>query len=123
MYVCMYARQAYIIYQPVYACVCNIHVCMYARMHVCMYVYTHAFMHVCMYPCAAKQLFTLPDLCTSSLRRGHASLLCIVPILTECPQKECMYVCMHACTHACMYACMEVRTYMHVFTHITYRLI
>ena len=26
-------------------------------------------------------LFTLLDVCVSSLRRGHANLLCIVPIL------------------------------------------
>jgi hypothetical protein len=31
----------------------------------------------------AKKLFTLLDLCVSSLRRGHANLLCIVPILTD----------------------------------------
>ena len=34
----------------------------------------------------AKKLFTLLDLCVSSLRRGHANLLCIVPILTDDPQ-------------------------------------
>ena len=32
---------------------------------------------------AAKKLVTLLDLCVSSLRRGHANLLCIVPILTD----------------------------------------
>ena len=26
------------------------------------------------------------DLCVSSLRRGHANLLCIVPILTDVPK-------------------------------------
>ena len=31
----------------------------------------------------AKKLCTLLDLCVSSLRRGHANLLCIVPILTD----------------------------------------
>ena len=31
----------------------------------------------------AKKLVTLLDLCVSSLRRGHANLLCIVPILTD----------------------------------------
>ena len=31
---------------------------------------------------------TLLDLCVSSLRRGHANLLCIVPILTDVPRKE-----------------------------------
>ena len=30
-----------------------------------------------------KKLFTLLDLCVSSLRRGHANLLCIIPILTD----------------------------------------
>ena len=31
---------------------------------------------------------TLLDLCVSSLRRGHADLLCIVPILTDDPRRE-----------------------------------
>ena len=35
-----------------------------------------------------QKLVTLPDLCVSSLRRGHANLLCIVPILTDVPRKE-----------------------------------
>jgi hypothetical protein len=34
------------------------------------------------------KLFALPDLCVSSLRRGHANLLCIVPILTDDPRRE-----------------------------------
>ena len=33
-------------------------------------------------------MFTLLDLCVSSLRMGHASLLCIVPILTDDPRRE-----------------------------------
>ena len=32
-------------------------------------------------------LFTLLDLCVSSLRGGHAKLLCIVPILTDDPRR------------------------------------
>ena len=42
-------------------------------------------------PCVTrpqKELFTLLDLCVSSLRRGHANLLCIVPILTDDPRRE-----------------------------------
>ena len=35
-----------------------------------------------------KNLVTLLDLCVSSLRRGHANLLCIVPSLTDSPRKE-----------------------------------
>jgi len=34
------------------------------------------------------KLFTLLDLCVSSLRRGHANLLCIVPVLTDDPRRE-----------------------------------
>ena len=34
------------------------------------------------------KLFTLLDLCVSSLRRGHANLLCIVPILTDDPRRK-----------------------------------
>ena len=34
------------------------------------------------------ELFTLLDLCVSSLRRGHANLLCIVPTLTDDPRRE-----------------------------------
>ena len=37
---------------------------------------------------SCKKLFTLLDLCVSSLRRGHANLLCIVPILTDDPRRE-----------------------------------
>ena len=33
-------------------------------------------------------LFTLLDLCVSSLRRGYANILCIVPICTDDPRRE-----------------------------------
>ena len=39
-----------------------------------------------------KKLFTLLDLCVSSLRRGHANLLCIVPMLTDDPRRESMII-------------------------------
>ena len=35
-----------------------------------------------------KKMFALLDLCVSSLCRGHANLLCIVPILTDDPRRE-----------------------------------
>ena len=35
-----------------------------------------------------EKLFTLLDLCVSSLRRGHANLLCVIPILTDDPRRE-----------------------------------
>ena len=37
---------------------------------------------------AHLELFTLLDVCVSSLRRGHANILCIVPILTDDPRRE-----------------------------------
>ena len=36
----------------------------------------------------SKKIDTLLDLCVSSLRRGHANLLCIVPILTDDLRRE-----------------------------------
>ena len=54
----------------------------------------HGHHHLCsawrFAPCL-KKLVTLLDLCVSSLRRGHANLLCIVPILTDDPRRESMY--------------------------------
>ena len=35
-----------------------------------------------------KKMFTRLDLTVPSLRRGHANLLCIVPILTDDPRRE-----------------------------------
>ena len=40
-----------------------------------------------------KKIGTLLDLCVSSLRRGHANLLCIVPILSDDPRRESKYEC------------------------------
>ena len=39
-------------------------------------------------PSPPKHFFTLLDLCVSSLRRGHANLLGIVPILMDDPRRE-----------------------------------
>ena len=54
-------------------------------------------MHLAMPPVpkgkVTKKLFTLLDLCVSSLRRGHANLLCIVPILTDDPRRESKRAC------------------------------
>ena len=41
-----------------------------------------------------KKLFTLLDLCVSSLRRGLDNLLCIVPILTDDPRRESGVLCL-----------------------------
>ena len=37
------------------------------------------------------QLFIILDACVSSLRRGHAKLLCIDPSLTDDPRRESNY--------------------------------
>ena len=34
------------------------------------------------------RMLTLPGLCMSSLRRGHANLLCTVQLLTDDPRRE-----------------------------------
>ena len=41
-------------------------------------------------PCCTwhRKLFALLDVCVSSLRRGHANILCIVPSLTDDPRRE-----------------------------------
>ena len=44
-----------------------------------------------------KKFGTLLDLCVSSLRRGHANLLCIVPILTDDPRRESATLCSCVC--------------------------
>ena len=43
---------------------------------------------MCHVSCDFEQLFTLLDVCVSSLRRGHANILCIVPMLTDDPRRE-----------------------------------
>ena len=45
-----------------------------------------------------QKFSTLLDLCVSSLRRGHANLLCIVPILTDDPRRDCIECCCPAMT-------------------------
>ena len=55
---------------------------------MCVYVYIYIYIHT-------HKLFTLLDLCVSSLRRGHANLLCIVPILTDDPRRESLYIHTH----------------------------
>ena len=48
----------------------------------CMSIYVYRYIHTHL---------SLLDLCVSSLRRGHANLLCIVPILTDDPRRESYY--------------------------------
>ena len=44
--------------------------------------------YLCAFLMLAVLLVTLLNLCVSSLRRGHANLLCIVPTLTDDPGRE-----------------------------------
>ena len=52
-----------------------------------------------------KKLFTLLNLCVSSLRRGHANPLCIVPILTDDPRRESKRMNKEKKTWCCAGAC------------------
>ena len=58
-------------------------------------------LEACMHSARTKNnLEPFLDLCVSSLRRGHANLLCIVPILTDVPEGTVFVVCsryMSAC--------------------------
>ena len=74
-----------------------IYVCIYIYIYTFIYVYIY--IYICIYVHTyimmegqqqkhKQQLFTLLDLCVSSLRRGHANLLCIVPILPDDPRRE-----------------------------------
>ena len=81
------------IYIYVHICVC---VCAYVCIYIYIYIYTHAHTsnsfarnskkrsRVARYGVSSLLL----ELCVSSLRRGHANLLCIVPILTDDPRRE-----------------------------------
>ena len=44
-------------------------------------------------------MLTLLDLCVSSLRRGHANLLCIAPVITDDPQRgHANIICIPGCS-------------------------
>ena len=114
MYMCIYIyiyiyiqRNKYIhIYIYIY-----IHLLIYVFIHIHMYIYIYIYVCIHTYifvfgfwrappagltrrrsgrapPPGSSGLFTLLDLCVSSLRRGHANVLCIVPILTDDPRRE-----------------------------------
>ena len=72
-----------------------IHIHLYMCVYMCIYIYIyiHTYIHI----------FTLLDLCVSSLRRGHANLLCIVPILTDDPRRESLYT--HIYIYIYIYTC------------------
>ena len=38
--------------------------------------------------CQLQELLNIIELCVSSLRRGHANIICIVPSLTDDPRRE-----------------------------------
>ena len=78
-----------------------IHIYIYTYIGICIHIYIYIYIHTYLYtpppqtPApseprrdAIQYMFTLLDLCVSSLRRGHANLLCIVPILTDDPRRE-----------------------------------
>ena len=62
----------------------------------------------------------------SSLRRGHANILCIVSILWDDPRREsgdaCMYVGLHiyTCTYTCTCTCITAHIYIYIYIHDAY---
>ena len=92
----------------------------------------------------ALKLLSLLDVCVSSLRRGHANLLCIVPMLTDDLRREssgprammslaarwmsqtsstwrrlslsiCVYIYNHITTYIYIYICIYI--YIYIYTH------
>ena len=67
------------------------YICIYVDVYVCVYIYIYTYIHthICVYIYIyIYTLFTLLDVCVSSLRRGHADLLCIASMLTDDPRRE-----------------------------------
>ena len=87
LYVCVYIYIYIYIYTHIYI---HTYMCMY------IYIYIHTYIHLYIYIYIYIHIYclTLLDLCVSSLRRGHANLLCVVPILTDDPRREsiCIYI-------------------------------
>jgi hypothetical protein len=75
-----------------------------------------------LYSYVTKKLDTLLDLCVSSLRRGHANLLCIVPILTDDPRRESeiLRLSIFRIFHLLLLACIILDS-LHIDTKITHR--
>ena len=114
--------------------------------HICVYIYIYTYIHIYIYiyiyrererdrtvfssralrsACAVCRttnatnsiLFTLLDLCVSSLHRGHANLLCIVPILTDDPRRESVQPTAYVCTYAYIYIYIHMYVYIHIYIH------
>ena len=103
-------------------------------MYVCIYIYIYTHTHTyccsrdqprqqldrsCVWRfllCISLNLFTLLDLCVSSLRRGHANLLCISPILTDDPRRESSFYFVYhiGCIHVCVCVSLSLSTYIHI---------
>ena len=88
--VCVYIQMSVCIYT------CKVCVCISLSLCIYIYIYDYRGSTVLTQSWLARRsarmlesiLFTLLDSCVSSLRRGHASLLCIVPILADDPRRE-----------------------------------
>ena len=101
MYMYVYIQMYICIYIYIYICMC---VCMCIHIYIYIYVYTHNIlplrsasstrMHLRLDALIAEALLAKPLHMNTSrfvrviLSRGHANLLCIVPILTDDPRRE-----------------------------------
>ena len=94
-------------------------------MYICVYIYIHIsyiyiYIIICVGVCLlcllyVLRLFPLLDLCGSSLRRGHANILCIVPILTDDPRREsrrtsmcCLGICLLRLLYVIIVCCLFI---------------
>ena len=80
-------------------------ICIYIYIYIYIiyiYIYNVHYSSIIINAHAYITLFTLLDPCASSVRRGHATLLCVVPMLTDDPRRK-SKMCMHTsneCIHS-----------------------
>ena len=86
IYIYIYTYMYIYIYIHIY-----IHIHTHTHIHEYIYIYIYIYIYKYVNPAAyfniEISLRSLLDLCVSSLRWGHASLLCVVPMLTDDPRR------------------------------------
>ena len=69
------------------------YICIYIYIYICrdnIYIYIYTYTGILYIYIYSTSLYKF-GLCVASLRRGHANILCIVPILTDGPRRESAY--------------------------------
>ena len=60
----------------------------YTYIHIYIYIYIYVYMTLIILTILMCVLFTLLDWRVSSLRRGHANIICVAPSLTDDTRRE-----------------------------------